>query len=347
MSSQHSSRPDSPVAAAIITYCPGVVLCLLAAAISFGISQFVPSLSALVVAIILGIVVTNAINLPASFAAGIDFSAKKLLRVGIVFLGLQLVLSDIAALGIPMLLTVIVIVAGGLLGTVFIGRLLKISSTLTLLIACGFSICGAAAVAGASGVVDPDGEAEEDTVTAVALVVIFGTLMIALMPLLVSLLGMDDHSGGMWVGGSVHEIAQVVVAGGIISSSALTVAVIVKLARVLLLAPVVAGLSIRQRRLLKKQGQGGAEMTLPPIVPLFVVGFLLMVLIRSFVPVPVPVLTVGKIAQTALLSAAMFGLGCGVKVRKLIHVGLKPFVLAALSTIGVTLIAYIGVLLSA
>ena len=135
------------------------------------------------------------------------------------------------------------IVAGGLLGTVLLGRLLRVPSGLSLLIACGFSICGAAAVAGAAGVTDPDDEAEEDTITAVALVVIFGTLMIALVPLLANLLGLGSETAGMWAGGSIHEIAQVVAVGGIIGGGALTVAVIVKLARVLLLAPVVAILS--------------------------------------------------------------------------------------------------------
>lgn len=344
-----TARPEHTLLARIRALLPGLVLCLAAAGASYGVSLLLPGVSPLIIAIVLGILLANVVRLPAAASDGIDFSAKKLLRAGIVFLGLQLVLTDILDLGAPMLVVVVCIVAGGLLGTVLLGRLLRVPSGLSLLIACGFSICGAAAVAGAAGVTDPDDEAEEDTITAVALVVIFGTLMIPLVPLLTNLLGLDSEKAGMWAGGSIHEIAQVVAAGGIIGGGALTVAVIVKLARVLLLAPVVAILSIRERRLSRTAGEPSQQRPsskLPPIVPLFIIGFIAMVLLRSFIPLPDFVLTTGGLLQTGLLAAAMFGLGCGVKIRNLIKVGLKPFALAALSTLLVATIAYCGVTLA-
>jgi hypothetical protein len=344
-----TARPEHTLLARIRALLPGLVLCLAAAGASYGVSLLLPGVSPLIIAIVLGVLLANVVRLPAAASDGIDFSAKKLLRAGIVFLGLQLVLTDILDLGAPMLVVVVCIVAGGLLGTVLLGRLLRVPSGLSLLIACGFSICGAAAVAGAAGVTDPDDEAEEDTITAVALVVIFGTLMIPLVPLLTNLLGLDSETAGMWAGGSIHEIAQVVAAGGIIGGGALTVAVIVKLARVLLLAPVVAILSIRERRLSRTAGKPSQQRSsskLPPIVPLFIIGFIAMVLLRSFIPLPDFVLTTGRLLQTGLLAAAMFGLGCGVKIRNLIKVGLKPFALAALSTLLVATIAYCGVTLA-
>ena len=342
-----TARPEHTLLARIRALLPGLVLCLAAAGASYGVSLLLPGVSPLIIAIVLGVLLANVVRLPAAASDGIDFSAKKLLRAGIVFLGLQL--ADILGLGAPMLVVVVCIVAGGLLGTVLLGRLLRVPSGLSLLIACGFSICGAAAVAGAAGVTDPDDEAEEDTITAVALVVIFGTLMIPLVPLLTNLLGLDSETAGMWAGGSIHEIAQVVAAGGIIGGGALTVAVIVKLARVLLLAPVVAILSIRERRLSRTAGEPSQQRSsskLPPIVPLFIIGFIAMVLLRSFIPLPDFVLTTGRLLQTGLLAAAMFGLGCGVKIRNLIKVGLKPFALAALSTLLVATIAYCGVTLA-
>ena len=341
-----TARPEHTLLARVRALLPGLVLCLAAAGASYGVSLLLPGVSPLIIAIVLGILLANVVRLPAAASDGIDFSAKKLLRAGIVFLGLQLVLTDILDLGAPMLVVVVCIVAGGLLGTVLLGRLLRVPSGLSLLIACGFSICG---VAGAAGVTDPDDEAEEDTITAVALVVIFGTLMIPLVPLLTNLLGLGSETAGMWAGGSIHEIAQVVAAGGIIGGGALTVAVIVKLARVLLLAPVVAILSIRERRLSRTAGEPSQQRSsskLPPIVPLFIIGFIAMVLLRSFIPLPDFVLTTGGLLQTGLLAAAMFGLGCGVKIRNLIKVGLKPFALAALSTLLVATIAYCGVTLA-
>ena len=330
---------------------PGTLLALAAAGVSYGLGQLVPVLSPVIVAIILGIVVTNTVRLPESFEPGIQFASKKLLRAGIVLLGLRLVLHDIVDLGLPLILVVICVVTGGIFGTILLGKLLKVPPRLTLLVACGFSICGAAAVAGAAGVTDPHDEHEQDTVTAVALVVIFGTLMIPLMPFLSGVMGLDNETSGIWAGACTHEIAQVVAIGGILGGSALTVAVIVKLARVLLLAPVAAVLSLRQRRIYRAEAegadaQGAAEQAkMPPLVPLFILGFLAMVLLRSFVDLPSAVLSVGNALQTALLAAAMFGLGCGVKIRNLIGVGLRPFVLAALATVLVATIAYTGIML--
>lgn len=311
-------------------------MCAAAAAVAMSVQALLPGASALVVAIVLGIALTNLVRLPETLAPGTTFAAKKLLRWGIVLLGLQLSLADIAALGAPMLVVVVCIVCGGIGGTVLMGRALNMRRTQVLLIACGFSICGAAAVAGAEGVVDAE---EEDVITAVALVVIFGSLMIPLIPLAGTLLGMDPALNGMWAGGSIHEIAQVVAAGGIIGGGALGVAVIVKLARVLMLAPVLAVLSVRRRR----AGTAKPGEKRPPIVPLFILGFLVSVLLRSTVALPEVFLQSGALAQTALLSAAMFALGTGVKVRSLLAVGARPFLLAGASTVLVAGIALAGI----
>ena len=327
---------------------PGLGVCLAAAGAAYGINLLLPGISPLIIAIVAGMFVTNVLRLPEITSPGVDFSAKKLLRAGIIFLGLQLSLTNIAGLGAPMLLVVVCIVAGGLLGTLLLGRLLRVPPNLSLLVACGFSICGAAAVAGAAGVTDPDDRAEEDTITAVALVVIFGTLMIPLVPLVAGLLGLDVVAAGKWAGGSTHEIAQVVAIGGVIGGGALAVAVVVKLARVLLLAPVIAVLSIRQRHLQRATdapGQQTSRSKLPPIVPPFILGFLAMVLLRSFIPLPKTVLDAGSALQTVLLAAAMFALGCGVRIRSLLKVGIRPFGLAALSTLLVAAIAFLGILL--
>lgn len=329
---------------------PGVALSIVAALVAFGVSRLLPGVSPLIVAIVLGVLSANIVALPATVTPGLNLASKKLLRAGIVLLGLQVSLADLRTLGAPLLLVVVAVVAGGLLGTVALGRLLRVRPHLTLLVACGFSICGAAAVAGAAGVTDPDDEAEEDTITAVALVVIFGTLMIPLVPALAHLLALDTVTAGMWAGGSIHEIAQVVAVGGVLGGAGLTTAVLVKLTRVLMLAPVMAALSLRERC---RQRTGGATDRVgenrrrPPIVPLFVVGFLGVVLVRSVVAVPAGLFAAGQVLQTLLLAAAMFGLGCGVRVTSLVRVGFRPFALAGLSTVLVAVLALAGVLLVA
>ncbi len=321
----------------LMQYAPGISLCAAAVTISMLVSPLMPGVSPLIIAIVLGIALTNIVRLPEPTAPGITLAAKKLLRLGIVFLGLKLVLSDILSLGVPMLVVIVCIVAGGIFGTILMGRLMKMPPEQVLLIGCGFSICGAAAVAGVEGVTDSD---EEDVVTAVALVVIFGTLMIPIIPLAGQALGMSAELNGMWAGGSIHEIAQVVAAGGVIGGGALAVAVIVKLARILLLAPVVAVLSLRQRRLGNTGATSGKR---PAIVPLFIIGFLAMIALRSTVDLPDGVLEAGNFLQTALLAAAMFALGCGVNIRNLMRVGIRPFILATASTVLVATIACAGI----
>ena len=298
----------------------------------------VPALSPLLIAIVLGAVVANVVDLPQRVRPGLAFSAKRLLRVGIALLGLQLLLADVLGLGWKVIVVVVAVVALGISGTMVVGGLLGLTWTQRVLIACGFSICGAAAVAAVDGVVDAK---EDEVLTAVALVVIFGTLMIPAVPLLSQALGLSDEAAGVWAGGSIHEVAQVVAAGGVIGGAALGVAAVTKLARVLMLAPVIAILGIRQRLTVS-----GADAHRPPLVPLFVAAFLVCVGVRATGLVPDVVLGAATVVQTALLTAAMFALGAGVRVATIRKVGARPFVLAAISTVWVASIALVGVLLA-
>ncbi|MFD1814851.1 YeiH family protein [Rhodococcus gannanensis] len=318
----------------------GAALCVVGAAIAMGIGRLVPAVNPMLIAIVAGALVSNLVTVPAWIKPGLDFSAKRLLRVGVALLGLQLMFSDIVGLGWGVIAVVVAIVALGIAGTLYLGKLLGLSWTQRILIACGFSICGAAAVAATDGVV---GAKEEEMLTAVALVVVFGTLMIPAIPLLSGALGLTDTQAGMWAGGSIHEVAQVVAAGGMIGGGALAVATVVKLARVLMLAPVMAYLGARQRR----AAQCAAEGTQPPLIPVFVIGFLGCVALRSSGLLPQGALDLARLAQTALLTTAMFALGLGVRVGLLRSVGPRPFVLAAASTVWVAGIALAGTLLVA
>ncbi|NKS32633.1 putative sulfate exporter family transporter [Rhodococcus hoagii] len=303
-----------------------------------GVGRLLPTVSPLLIAIVLGAVAANTVQLPATIRPGLTFSSKKLLRVGIALLGLQLMLSDIVGLGWGMIAVVVAIVTLGITGTMVMGSVLGLSWTQRLLIACGFSICGAAATAAVDGVVDAK---EEEVLTAVALVVLFGTLMIPTIPLLSRALGMDETTAGMWAGGSIHEVAQVIAAGGAIGGGALAVAAVVKLARVVMLAPVMAVIGLQQRR----RSDGTTAGTRPPLVPLFVVAFLACAALRSTGVLPDGVLSVAKVVQTALLTAAMFALGTGVHIATIRKVGPRPLALAAMSTVWVAAIALVGVLI--
>ncbi len=319
---------------------PGLLLCLGGGAVAVLLHQFVPTVSALLIAIVLGAVLGNIWRVPPTMAPGVAVAGKRILRVGIILLGLQLVLGDLLELGLGMVAVAAVVVTGGMVGTVLVGRAMGVPPAQRLLIACGFSICGAAAVAACDGVVDAD---DEDVATGIALVVLFGTIMIPVVPVLVTVLTLDPETGGLWAGASVHEVAQVVAAAGIIGGGALKGAVIVKLTRVLMLAPVIAVLGIMQRR----SSSRDASVKAPPLVPLFVLGFLAMVALASLEILPASVLDVAQVIQTACLAIAMFALGLGVRFSSLLTVGPKPFVLGLISTVLIAAIALGGVLLVA
>lgn len=318
---------------------PGLAVAVGGALVAIGVTALVRGLSPLLVAIALGLAARNLGLLPERLTAGLTVASRVPLRLGIVILGLQLSLQDLAKLGWGIPLLAVSVVAIGIFATVILGRLLKVPPRQTMLVACGFSICGAAAVAGVQSVVEAD---EEETVTAVALVVLFGTLMIPGIPVLVSLLGLSNEVAAVWAGASIHEVAQVVAAGGIIGGTALATAVTVKLARVLMLAPTVAILSWRQRRAGTTPG-----MKRPPIVPLFMLGFILLVIVRSTLHVPADVLATAGSIQSFLLASAMFGLGTSVRLKALLRRGGRTLTLAAGSTAIVCLVGLGGALLVA
>ena len=174
---------------------PGIALSFVAVGLALLINHFVPALSVMLVAIILGVFLRNIAQLPAVLDPGLVFTSKRLLRAGVVLLGLQLVVADIVALGAGMIGVVVAVVVLGIVSTLLVGRALHLSITQTLLIAGGFSICGAAAVAAVDGVIEA--QDREEVVTAIAQVVIFGTLLIPLIPILGTLFGLDPLTTGL------------------------------------------------------------------------------------------------------------------------------------------------------
>lgn len=312
---------------------PGLAACLVGGAISLLAAQVLP-VSALLIAILLGALWRNLFPVPDALAPGVAVASKRLLRIGIVLLGLQLSLSTILGLGAGVLAVVVASVGITFFASLLIGKWLGLELPQRLLIAAGFSICGAAAVAATEGTVKAK---QEQVATAIGLVVLFGTLMIPLAPALGALVGFDEEATGMFIGASTHEVAQVVAAGGAVGTSALAVAVTVKLARVLMLAPVMAGVGLYMRH-----KHSVTADTKPPVVPLFVAGFIVAMLVRTVGILPEPVLDVAALIQSFLLATAMFGLGLGVHLRTIFKTGGRSLVLAAAATVVIILVALAG-----
>lgn len=304
---------------------PGAAVTAVGVAAAYTISLVVPTMSALIAAVVLGVLTSHLPFLPASARPGLAWCMRRLLRVGVVLLGLQLSVTGLLGLGLGTLLAVVSTVAVTFLGTLLIGRLLGVSRGLNLLVATGFSICGASAIAAMEGVVDAE---DEDVATSVALVTLYGGLAIAVVPTVGTWLGLAGTGLGSWAGMSVHEVAQVVAAASPAGASAVTTAVIVKLARVVLLAPLVAVVGIAERK--RRPTTAGKR---PPIVPLFLVGFLAMIAVRSTGLLPQPVLDGAGTLTTLLLAAALFALGTTVRVPALLRTGARAVLLGLCSTL--------------
>ena len=196
---------------------PGLVLAALGGLVALAVHLAVPVLSPTLVAITLGIAGAAAGMLGgergAALRPGLRIASRQVLRFGVALLGLQLLLPEVLALGWPMLVVIAAVVLLGIAGTLGLGRLLGVPPERSLLVACGFSICGAAAVAAVEGVRE---SRDEDVATAVSLVVVFGSVVMLLIPVLALAAGFDPVAAGAWSGASIHEVGQVVVAGGLV-----------------------------------------------------------------------------------------------------------------------------------
>jgi uncharacterized integral membrane protein (TIGR00698 family) len=318
---------------------PGLVLVSVGAGLAYLVNQLVPALSVLTAAVVIGLIATNTGRIPGPCFAGIQWAGRKLLRLGVILLGLRLTLGDIGRLGSKGLALVLVVVTLTFFGTQWLARRLGLSAPLGLLVATGFSICGASAVAAMKGVT-PEAK-QEDVVYSVALVTLCGSLAIAVLPIVGSLIGFDDHALGSWIGASVHDVAQTIAtasaAGGGEVSEAATV---VKLTRVVLLAPMVIGVSLWRRA--HDPSELGSR---PALLPLFVACFLGAIALRSTGVLPSGVLRSAKTVESLLFAAALVALGIGVRFDRLRRLGVRPLLLGLLSWALVASVSAAGVAL--
>ncbi len=297
-----------------------MLLPLAGAVIAMCLNAVLPLISSLLLALVLGAIVAN--TPLGSLDAVRDHApvTKALLRWGVVLLGLKLPVSEVLGLGFGGVLVIVATVAVTFGATVLIGRWMRLERGFVTLLASGFSVCGAAAIA---AVEDAVGARRRDVTLAVALVTIFGSLMILALPPLASMLGLTAGEAAIWAGASIHEVAQVVAAASVVGGSAVALATTVKLGRVALLAPVYAVAARLSRSHTARQA---------PVLPWFVIGFAVAVAVRSLVPLPHELLSAIDLLTTFLLAAGMFGLGLGLRMRELWPIPIRAFGLAAAST---------------
>ncbi|MDH6135550.1 putative integral membrane protein (TIGR00698 family) [Kitasatospora sp. MAA4] len=333
-----SPSPGRPAAGKRLL--PGLAAVAAAVAVAWSANRLVPAVAPLTWAVVLGVVAGNLRLLPDPLRPGLAFSSRRLMRLGIALLGLKLALGDVVALGWQTVLVVLGVVSATFFGTQWLGRRAGLPGDQPLLIATGFSICGASAVAAMNGVTESE---DEDVVTAVALVTLCGTLAIVVLPLLQGPLGLGDVQFGRWTGASVHDVGQVVAIAQGAGPTALGQAVVVKLMRVALLAPIVAGVALSRRR---ARPTVAAASRRQPVVPLFVAGFLALVAVRTSGVLPGSVIAGADQLDGLLLAGALFALGSSVDVRALVRTGGRALLVGLASWLLIAVLAYIGVRLT-
>ncbi|WP_165129377.1 YeiH family protein [Bradyrhizobium sp. 6(2017)] len=309
-----------------LTIVPGIAL---ATIIAFGANLMrgipqIATFSPMILAIAIGIAVRNLVGTPSSVRPGIAFSMRRLLRFAIVLLGFQITLTQLAAVGAKGLFIVAGTLVATFVFTLAAGRALGVERKLTELIAAGTSICGASAVVATNSVTEAS---DEDVAYAIACVTIFGSIAMFVYPLLPRLLHLDSHAYDIWSGASIHEIAQVAAASFQNSQRAGEIGTVSKLARVLLLAPVVLTLSLVTRFTVQRTREQSAK---PPL-PWFALGFVAVVAVNSVITIPGGAKSAMISLATFLLTIALAAMGLETDVSKLYAAGLRPAILGALA----------------
>jgi uncharacterized integral membrane protein (TIGR00698 family) len=337
-----ASRAQADTSTVITNLFPGVVLSLVVALISLGLQSVEvrifhhPYLEALVVAIILGMSIRAVWQPSARWHSGVAFSAKQLLEVAITLLGASISFSAIAASGTTLLsaiVTTVVIVLGSTYG---VSRLLGLPVRLSILIACGNSVCGNAAIAAIAPVIGAD---NNEIMSSISCSAILGVVIVLGLPLLVPLLGLSPTGYGVLAGLTVYAVPQVLAATVPVGLVSTQIGTLVKLVRVLTLGPILLGFSVFGRQLRGDAGRAPSGLSSLQIIPRFIIGFSVLAALRSLHLIAdtwvVPLLKVASFLMVISMSA----LGLGVDVRVIGQVGGRVILAVTLSLLLLLLIS--------
>jgi uncharacterized integral membrane protein (TIGR00698 family) len=301
------------------------------------------AISPLIIGIVLGIVYGNSsrMNFADEWQSGIVFSTKTLLRAGIVFYGFRLTFQDVSEVGVVAILFSLIIVSSTFFFGCFTGtKVLKLDRDTSILISAGSSICGAAAVLATEPVLDAE---PYKTSLAVATVVVFGTVTMFLYPFVYQsgFLDFSEQAMGVYLGGTLHEVAHVVGAGYAINEDVANTAVIVKMLRVMLLAPflLILGFWLKSQVAANQHSsmKGNTNIT----VPWFALGFIAMVAFNSLHLLSSNIVNNINYIDTFLLTMAMTALGMETRLEKFKGMGFKPVYLAIILFAWLTLFGYL------
>jgi uncharacterized integral membrane protein (TIGR00698 family) len=323
---------------------PGVLLCaaitLAAMALErievFFVGQ--PYLEALVLAILLGVALRTAWTPGSRWNEGINFSAKFVLEFAIVLLGASVSITMIAALGSLVILGIACIVALAIGTSYFISRFLGLPQRMCILIACGNSICGNSAIAAVAPVIGADAD---DIASSISFTAVLGVLVVLGLPFLVPILQLSLTQYGVLAGLTVYAVPQVLAATLPIGALSNQVGTVIKLVRVLMLGPVVLGLSLLVNRVKPAHDRlHRRKLRFNELVPWFIIGFLVVLAVRSVGLIPQSVVPAITSVAALLTTIAMAALGLGVDIRVVARSGARVTLAVTVSLIVLGVMSY-------
>lgn len=273
------------------------------------------------------------------YKKGVEFSAKTILRVGVALLGLRITVGDVASLGWEVAL----LVACGVLTTILLGfllsKILGFGRDFGVLTGGSVAICGASAALAISSVLPKNKQAEQHLIFTVIAVTSLSTVAMVIYPVIVTSMGLDDTAAGVFLGGTIHDVAQVVGAGYTVSLEAGDTSTITKLFRVALLVPTVLCLTF----LFRKSAGGDNDQATPNRFPLFLIGFCVCVGINSVGVVPLNITEFFQGASKWFLVIAVTALGVKTSLKAMFSIGYKPFLMVVLETLYIAAFIMIGI----
>lgn len=332
--------PPPPVAVQTATgsRVPGLLLSAVVAVAAMGLGAHYGA-PVMLFALLLGMAL-NFLSQEGRSAPGIDFTARQVLRLGVALLGLRITTSQVVALGWEPVAMVVLSVALTIGVGIVLARLMGFQLLFGLLTGGAVAICGASAALALAAAMPAHPLKERATLFTVIGVSALSTLAMVLYPLLTRWLGMDATAAGMFIGGTIHDVAQVVGAGYSLSQEAGDAATLVKLMRVAMLLPVIALAAWVAQRVVIAQGANARMGERPPLLPWFAVAFAVLVLVNSTGWLPAMVTEAGKGLSQICLVAAMAAIGMKTRLGDIVSVGWKPVALMVAETVFLAVLVF-------
>ena len=361
------------------TILPGLVVVILLAVVSIWLSDLIgvslmgfekSPISAVMICLVLGLVIRNVFKLPTFLNVGFKFSVKKLLRLGIILLGIRLSIFSVFELGLIGIPIVLICISSALLITTYLNKKLKQPKRLGTLIAVGTSICGVSAIVATSPVINAK---EEETAYAVAVITVFGLIATVGYPILAYFIfGGDPIKAGLWLGTSIHDTSQVTGAALVFADLwnlplGLDVATITKLVRnvfMILVIPLMAFLYVKNE--MKEATESGlnksnikSKVNIKKLIPVFVIGFLLVSILRSIGDVGITttnlafgliegdswdgMIKIVKDFANILFVVALGGVGLSTDFSNFKGLGIKPFIVGLFAALTTGIVSFLSV----